>query len=77
VWSAEHAQPGEVETICQRWRAMPVAARAEIYLRLNQHDCGLADDGQRGWRWALYEALRDPLGCVGTEASRLRLAKAA
>jgi hypothetical protein len=77
AWAAEHAQPGELGAICERWRAMPVAARAEMYLRMNQHDCGTANDGQRGWRRALYEVLRDPLGCVGTEASRLRLARAA
>jgi hypothetical protein len=61
AWAVEHAAPDECPIICQKWLALRPEERWWLYTK-TAAGAGRADDGQRGWRKALYCALSDATG---------------
>jgi len=58
VWAAEKAKPEELPVICSRWAALRPEERWWLF-SMTVAEAGLPDDGERGWRRALYAALSD------------------
>lgn len=58
MWAAEHAGEDQLEAICRQWTALRPEERWWLYA-MTAAQGGLADDGKRGWRRALYYALSD------------------
>lgn len=61
AWAVEHASPEECPVICQKWLALRPEERWWLYTK-TAAEAGRAEDGQRGWRKALYCALSDGEG---------------
>lgn len=61
VWAAEHASPEECPILCQKWLALRPEERWWLYAK-TAAEAAKADQGQRGWRKALYCALSDATG---------------
>lgn len=61
AWAAEHASPDECPVICQKWLALRPEERWWLYAK-TAAGAAKADQGQRGWRKALYCALSDATG---------------
>ena len=61
AWAAEHAAPDECPLICQKWQALRPEERWWLYSK-TAAGAARAQDGQRGWRKALYCALSDATG---------------
>lgn len=58
MWAAEHAGEEQMEAICRQWTALRPEERWWLYA-MTAAQGGLADEGKRGWRKALYYALSD------------------
>jgi hypothetical protein len=58
MWAAEHAGEEQLEAICVKWTALRPEERWWLYA-MTAAQGGLAEDGKRGWRKALYYALSD------------------
>ena len=58
MWAAEHAGEEQLEAICMKWTALRPEERWWLYA-MTAAQGGLAEDGKRGWRKALYHALSD------------------
>ena len=65
MWAAEPASEEQLDAICSKWSALRPEERWWLYA-MTAAQGGLAQDGQRGWRKALYHALSD----VGDVESR-------
>jgi len=61
AWAAEHASPDECPVICQKWLALRPEERWWLYAK-TAAGAAKADQGQSGWRKALYCALSDATG---------------
>jgi hypothetical protein len=61
AWAVEHASADECPIICQKWLALRPEERWWLYTK-TAAGAARADDGQRGWRKALYCALSDATG---------------
>lgn len=61
AWSVEHASTEECPIICQKWLALRPEERWWLYTK-TAAGAARAEDGQRGWRKALYCALSDATG---------------
>lgn len=57
----EHASPDECPIICGKWLALRPEERWWLYAK-TAAEAAKADQGQRGWRKALYCALSDATG---------------
>lgn len=58
MWAAEHASEEQLDAICMKWTALRPEERWWLYA-MTAAQGGLAEDGKRGWRKALYHALSD------------------
>ena len=58
MWAAEHAGEEQLDAICSKWTALRPEERWWLYA-MTAAQGGLAEDGKRGWRKALYYALSD------------------
>ncbi len=58
MWAAEHASEEQLDAICMKWSALRPEERWWLYA-MTAAQGGLAEDGKRGWRRALYHALSD------------------
>jgi hypothetical protein len=58
MWAAEHAGEEQLDAICIKWTALRPEERWWLYA-MTAAQGGLAEDGKRGWRKALYYALSD------------------
>ena len=58
AWAAEKASPEDIPTICSRWAALRPEERWWLFAQ-TAAEAGLPEDGERGWRKALYFALSD------------------
>lgn len=58
MWAAEHAGEEQLEAICRQWAALRPEERWWLYA-MTAAQGGLAEDGKRGWRRALFYALSD------------------
>jgi hypothetical protein len=58
MWAAEHAGEEQLEAICFKWTALRPEERWWLY-SMTAAQGGLAEDGKRGWRKALFYALSD------------------
>lgn len=59
AWAAEHAGSEEqIEVICRKWGALRPEERWWLYT-MTAAEAGLAENGVRGWRQALFLALSD------------------
>jgi hypothetical protein len=58
MWAAEHAGEEQLDAICMKWTALRPEERWWLYA-MTAAQGGLAEDGKRGWRKALYHALSD------------------
>lgn len=58
AWAAERARPEELPVICSRWAALRPEERWWLFA-MTAAEAGLPEDGERGWRRALYAALAD------------------
>lgn len=58
MWAAEHASEEQLDAICFKWTALRPEERWWLYA-MTAAQGGLAEDGSRGWRKALYYALSD------------------
>lgn len=58
AWAAERARPDELPVICSRWAALRPEERWWLFA-MTAAEAGLPEDGERGWRRALYAALSD------------------
>lgn len=58
MWAAEPASEEQLDAICSKWSALRPEERWWLY-SMTAAQGGLAEDGQRGWRKALYHALSD------------------
>lgn len=58
MWAAEHAGEDQLEAICFKWTALRPEERWWLY-SMTAAQGGLAEDGKRGWRKALFYALSD------------------
>jgi Protein of unknown function (DUF3780) len=58
AWAAEPATVEQLTTICAKWLALRPEERWWLF-STTAAEAGLAEDGQRGWRKALYLALSD------------------
>lgn len=58
MWAAEHAGEEQLDAICMKWTALRPEERWWLYA-MTAAQGGLAEDGKRGWRKALYYALSD------------------
>lgn len=65
MWAAEHATEEQLDGVCMKWAALRPEERWWLYA-MTAAQGGLAEDGKRGWRKALYHALSD----VGTVEPR-------
>lgn len=72
AWAAERARPEELPVICSRWAALRPEERWWLFA-MTAAEAGLPEDGERGWRRALYAALSDGV----TTPARKRLRPAA
>lgn len=61
AWAVEHAAGEECPVICQKWLALRPEERWWLYAQ-TAAQAGRAEDGQGGWRKALYCALSDATG---------------
>lgn len=61
AWAVEHASPDECPIISQKWLALRPEERWWLYSK-TAAEAGKADQGQRGWRKALYCAMSDGVG---------------
>ena len=69
AWAAERARPEELPVICSRWAALRPEERWWLFA-MTVAEAGLPEDGERGWRRALYDALSD--GNVDAPARKRR-----
>jgi hypothetical protein len=69
AWAAERARPEELPVICSRWSALRPEERWWLFA-MTVAEAGLPEDGERGWRRALYDALSD--GITGDRPKRRR-----
>ena len=69
AWAAERARPEELPVICSRWAALRPEERWWLFA-MTVAEAGLPEDGERGWRRALYHALSD--GSTGDRPKRHR-----
>ena len=58
MWAAEHAGEEQLDAICMKWTTLRPEERWWLYA-MTVAQGGLAEDGKRGWRKALYYALSD------------------
>ena len=58
MWAAEHAGEEQLDAICIKWTSLRPEERWWLYA-MTAAQGGLAEDGKRGWRKALYYALSD------------------
>ncbi|MDO9507249.1 anti-phage-associated DUF3780 domain-containing protein [Hydrogenophaga sp.] len=58
MWAAEHASEEQLDAICIKWTALRPEERWWLYA-MTVAQGGLAEDGKRGWRKALFYALSD------------------
>lgn len=58
AWAAEKATPNQLPIICTRWAALRPEERWWLF-SMTVAEAGLPEDGERGWRKALYFALSD------------------
>jgi hypothetical protein len=58
AWAAEKAKPEELPVIGSRWAALRPEERWWLF-SMTVAEAGLPEDGERGWRKALYDALSD------------------
>jgi hypothetical protein len=58
AWAAETAELEQVPIICSKWAALRPEERWWLFA-MTVAEAGLPEDGQRGWRRALYLALSD------------------
>ena len=58
AWAAEHASVDECPVICQKWQSLRPEERWWLFSK-TVAEAGKEQDGQRGWRKALYCALSD------------------
>ncbi|WP_090140690.1 DUF3780 domain-containing protein [Limnohabitans sp. DM1] len=58
LWAAEHAHPEQLDAICLRWTTLRPEERWWLYA-MTAAQGGQAQDGERGWRKALFHALSD------------------
>jgi hypothetical protein len=68
MWAAELAGEAQLDTICARWTALRPEERWWLYA-MTVAEGGLAEDGKRGWRKALYYALSDN-GAIGSQEKK-------
>jgi hypothetical protein len=58
MWAAERAGDDKLDVISVKWTALRPEERWWLYA-MTAAQGGLAEDGNRGWRQALYYALSD------------------
>jgi hypothetical protein len=58
LWAAEHAHPEQLSAICLKWTTLRPEERWWLYA-MTAAQGGQAQDGERGWRKALFHALSD------------------
>ena len=58
VWATERAQPGDIPTIVSKWASLRPEERWWLFA-MTAAEAGREEDGDRGWRKALYNALSD------------------
>lgn len=58
AWAAERATPDQLPVVCTRWGALRPEERWWLF-SMTVAEAGLPQDGERGWRKALYYALSD------------------
>lgn len=73
-WAVEHASPEECPLIAQKWLALRPEERWWLYSK-TAAEAGLVDQGDRGWRKALYCALSDGTAIKQTTKAKPRLRK--
>lgn len=72
MWAAEHAGEEQLEAICRQWTALRPEERWWLYA-MTAAQGGLAEDGKRGWRKALFYALSDIEAVEPRRAKRMLL----
>lgn len=72
MWAAEHASADQIQTICSRWAALRPEERWWLYA-MTAAEAGAADDTDRGWRRALFEALSDAGAREGSQVRQRRI----
>ena len=58
AWAAEKANEDQVRIICSKWAALRPEERWWLF-SMTVAEAGLPEDGERGWRRALFAALSD------------------
>ncbi|MBU1052859.1 MAG: DUF3780 domain-containing protein [Proteobacteria bacterium] len=58
AWAAETANSEQIRVICSKWAALRPEERWWLF-SMTVAEAGLPEDGQRGWRRALFHALSD------------------
>jgi Protein of unknown function (DUF3780) len=58
AWAAEPATEEQIPVICNKWAALRPEERWWLFT-MTVAEAGLPEDGQRGWRRALFYALSD------------------
>lgn len=58
AWAAETAAPDQIPVVCNKWSALRPEERWWLFA-MTAAEAGLPEDGQRGWRRALFFALSD------------------
>ena len=58
LWAAEHAHLGQLDAICLKWTTLRPEERWWLYA-MTAAQGGQSQDGERGWRKALFHALSD------------------
>ena len=58
VWAAEHAHEDLLPVVCTRWSALRPEERWWLF-GMTVAEAGTPEDGDRGWRRALRDALQD------------------
>lgn len=69
AWAAEPATASELPVVCSKWAALRPEERWWLFA-MTVAEAGLPEDGNRGWRRALYYALAD--GEPGSPSRRRR-----
>jgi hypothetical protein len=71
AWASEKATPEQLPIICARWAALRPEERWWLF-SMTVAEAGLPEDGDRGWRKALYFALSDADRTNGRRKRRSR-----
>jgi hypothetical protein len=69
AWAAEAASEEQIPVICSKWAALRPEERWWLFA-MTVAEAGLPEDGQRGWRRALFFALSDGVKPVAGRGRR-------